>query len=95
MRTFKNIFFILIFITPLFSDEVTLLNAIVSDFQVNENSDLSIAAQDFCSISADDSGNEYLMYAWVLRILIVFAVLTAIYIALSAYQRWEELEDNG
>ncbi len=31
-----------------------------------------------------------MMFAWVLRILIVFAVLTAIYLALSAYQRWEE-----
>lgn len=30
------------------------------------------------------------MYAWILRILVVFAVLTAIYLALSAYQRWEE-----
>lgn len=31
-----------------------------------------------------------MMFAWVLRLMIVFAVLTAIYLALSAYQRWEE-----
>ena len=31
-----------------------------------------------------------MMFAWVLRIIIVFAVLTAIYLALSTYQRWEE-----
>lgn len=30
------------------------------------------------------------MFAWVLRIIIVFAVLTAIYLALSIYQRWQE-----
>ena len=28
------------------------------------------------------------MYLWVIRLLLVFAVLTAIYLALSAYSRW-------
>lgn len=30
------------------------------------------------------------MFAWLLRIVIVFGILTAIYLALSRYQRWEE-----
>ncbi len=30
------------------------------------------------------------MFAWMLRIILIFGVLTVIYIALSRYQRWEE-----
>jgi uncharacterized iron-regulated membrane protein len=30
------------------------------------------------------------MLAWVMRIIVMFGVLTVIYIALSRYQRWEE-----
>ena len=30
------------------------------------------------------------MFAWMLRIILIFGVLSVIYIALSRYQRWEE-----
>lgn len=31
-----------------------------------------------------------MMFAWILRVIIIFGVLSLIYIALSRYQRWEE-----
>lgn len=30
------------------------------------------------------------MFAWVLRIIVIFGILSVVYIALSRYQRWEE-----
>lgn len=30
------------------------------------------------------------MFAWVLRLIVVFGVLSLIYVVLSGYQRWEE-----
>ena len=29
------------------------------------------------------------MFAWVLRIVVLFAILSVVYIALSAYMRWD------
>ena len=57
MKTLVKVILIMIFITSLSSDEVTLLNAIIPDFQVNENGLLSGANQQNPSISADSSGN--------------------------------------
>jgi len=62
MKILVKVILVIILITSLSSDEITLLNPIIPDFQVNENGVLSVARQESPAICADSSGNYIIVW---------------------------------